>query len=101
MDRFPTRTFASHLPYLRNLDLVEEKQVNTRLFPHTSQLPRVYAAIQKEFVAGISSRMANTDYRADDLRKYERFLTVTLFCSQFSSMSKNALLVIPYYSRDA
>jgi hypothetical protein len=91
----------SHLAYLPNFNLVEERQGDgCRLFPHTQQLPEIFKAIQKEFLAGISARMANTDQRADDFRKFALSWVVNQFCLNFNSIGEDTLLVFPYYSRD-
>jgi hypothetical protein len=82
------------------LHLVEERQGDVRLFPHTEQLPAIFKAIQNEFLVGISARMANTDQRADDYRKFALYELVRVFCWQFNAIDEDTLLVFPYFSRD-
>jgi hypothetical protein len=98
--RSSTRVLPSHLAYLRDFNLVEERRGDVRLFPHTEQLPAIFKAIQNEFLTGLSARMANTDQRADDFRKFTLSFVVKCFCLQFNSIGEDTLLVLPYFSRD-
>jgi hypothetical protein len=84
---------------MRHLDLVEERQGSTRLFPHTKQLPCLYNAIKHEFLSGISSRLARTDHRADPYRKFMLSHVMEGFCMLFNNGRANGLVAFPYFTR--
>jgi hypothetical protein len=81
-----------HLPfqsnYRQNFQVVEERRGNTRLFPHTEQLPVLLRALNLEFYGPLPGRLARTDHRADGLRKIALKTAALLFC-QFNNAARS------------
>jgi len=94
------RAWPFESKYLRDFAVVEERRGNLRLFPATEQLPLLSKAIDQEFHAGLTARLANTDARAADYRKYLLSECAFMFCSCLNRARPDHLNVQPYFTRD-
>lgn len=88
--------FAS--PYLRDFEVLEERREGRRLFPRTDQLPVLSKAINREFEQGLTTRLANTDERANTWRKLQLSEAVQGFCSIINAARPDHLHVCPYHT---
>lgn len=70
--------FQSH--YRPDFELVEQREGNRRLFPHTEQLPLLLRAINFEFRQPLPARFARVDHRADGFHKIVLQTAAMLFC---------------------
>lgn len=90
-------TFESK--YLRDFAVVEERH-GLRLYPATAQLPALSCAINREFESGLTTRLANTDARADWWRKLCLWRVAGSFCEYLNGARPDHLHVQPYYTRE-
>lgn len=88
--------FASR--YLRDFEVLEEHRDGQRFFPRTDQLPLLAKAIHREFEQGLTTRLANTDERADMWRKLQLQEAVRVFCTIINAARPDHLHVCPYYT---
>jgi len=58
-----------HLPfesiYRQDFQVVEQRQGNVTLYPHTDQLPVLLRALNLEFYGALPDRVARVDHRGD------------------------------------
>lgn len=96
------RGVARHWPlesvYLRDFEVLEERQHGRRLFPHTEQLPALSRAVDLEFYGGLPGRLAATDARGDSFRKLQLRELARGFCSVLNAARPDHLHVQPYYT---
>lgn len=82
-----TKSFPFHSPYLPNFQVVEQREGNISLFPHTEQLPKLLRALNMEFHAGLPAQIARVDNRAKDYVKLVKSMAALLFCTGVSLSS--------------
>ena len=70
-----------HSIYLEDFEVVEQRQDNVRLYPHTEQLPRLLRALNFEFEAPLPKRIARVDHRGDGYHKLLRRIATGWFCT--------------------
>lgn len=74
-----------HLPfesdYRSDFYVLEERQGNSRLFPHTAQLPAILRAVHLEFYGGLPQRISRVDKRASDFDKIVLKHASLLYCN--------------------
>ena len=92
------KTLPSHLKYLQDLHLVEERHGDVRLYPHTEQLGEIYKAVQTEFNSGITARMGRIDDRADDTSKNDLYQMVFGFCAFGNALREDQLILFPFFT---
>jgi len=84
--------------FLLDYAVVEERHSYLRRFPATEQLPTLSKAINKEFEAGLTTRLATTNGRADHWRKLHLKDAVWTFCQVLNNARPDHLQVVPYYT---
>jgi hypothetical protein len=93
-----------HWPFaskkLENFEVIEERHKQYRLFPHTDQLPVLSEIINQEFAAGLTTRLAATDARADGYRKLQLSEAAFVFCTCLNGARSDHLHVQPFYTPD-
>ena len=92
------RAWPFESKYLRDFAVVEEHHNQLRLFPATEQLPLLAHAIEQEFRAGLTTRLAATDGRADPWRKLQLWKAGSAFCNFLNSDRSDQLHVQPFYT---
>jgi len=92
------RAVAFKSKYLRDFSMVDERHGSRHLFPATEQLPALSRAIDEEFKAGLTSRLAATDGRADSWRKLQLWKSGTAFCQIINSERPDHLHIQPVYT---
>ena len=92
------RAWEFQSKYLRDFAVVEERHNGLCLFPATEQLPLLSRAIDEEFKAGLTTRLAATDGRGDSWRKLQLWKASTAFCSFLNSGRPDHLHVQPFYT---
>ncbi len=84
--------------YLRDFEVLEERRDGLRLFPRTEQLPLLAKAIDAEFHAGLTTRLANTDERGDPWRKMQLREAALAYCTVVNAARSDHLHVHPFYT---
>lgn len=85
--------FQSH--YRPDFEVVEQRQGNYTLFPHTEQLPSLLRAINLEFTTHLPGRVARADHRADDFLKIVRSDAVSVYTSCVNAARRDQLRLFP------
>ena len=98
MKRTVERFWPFESKYLRDFVVLEELQPGRRLFPRTDQLPLLSKAINREFMAGLTTRLAATDGRADPWRKLQLHTAAFAFSTFLNAARPDHLHVRPYYT---
>jgi hypothetical protein len=92
-----------HSPFQSNyrpdFELVEQREGNRRLFPHTDQLPHLSRAISFEFYRPLPDRFARVDHRADGFHNIVLHTAAMMFCSCVNGARPDGLHL--YYLPDA
>ena len=83
------RPFESQ--YRTDFELLEQHQGDTRLYPHTGQLPTILRAIQQEFSTGLPARIARVDHRASGFDKVVRKAAAMFYCNWINAARKDDL----------
>ncbi|MCG3150303.1 MAG: hypothetical protein PCFJNLEI_03786 [Verrucomicrobiae bacterium] len=96
----PVRAWPFESKYLRDFAVVEERRGQLRLFPATEQLPLLSKAIDAEFKAGLTERLAHTDARANGFRKHQLAEIALFFCTVANRARPDHLHIQPYYTPD-
>ena len=94
------RAWAFESKYLRDFAVVEERHNGLRLFPATEQLPLLAPAIEQEFRAGLTTRLAATDGRADPWRKLQLREAAMAFSNVVNAARPDHLHIRQYYPPD-
>jgi hypothetical protein len=84
--------------FLDNYAVVEERQGNRSLYPHTEELPLISRAINLEFYGALPNRVASTDHRADGFRKYMLETAARHFCVTVNADRQDQLRLMPCYT---
>lgn len=90
------RAWAFKSKYLRDFSMVDERQGGLHLFPATDQLPALSRALDEEFKAGLTTRLAATDGRADLWRKLYLWKVGCVFCTFINSERPDHLTIQPF-----
>lgn len=85
--------FQSH--YRPDFEVVEQREGNRRLFPHTAQLPHISRAINFEFYRPLPPRIARVDHRADGFHKIVLESAATMFCGAVNGARSDGLHLYP------
>lgn len=84
-----------HSPFQSNyrpdFEVVEQRDGNRRLFPHTSQLPLLSRAINLEFYGPLPPRIARADHRADGSHKIMLHTAAMMFCNGINGARTDGL----------
>ncbi len=84
-----------HIPfesiYRERFEVVEERQGQVSLYPHTDQLPLLLRALNLEFLGGLPDRYARVDARASGLDKLVRWHSALMFCTFINRARKDQL----------
>jgi len=94
------RAWPFESKYLRDFAVVEEHRGDLRFLPATEQLPLLSKAIDEEFYAGLTPRLAATDARGDVLRKILLKEAAEGFCTILNGARPDHLHVQPFYTRE-
>lgn len=86
--------------YRENFEVVEEFRHNTRLYPHTEQLPAISRALNLEFYGALPARIASTDHRADPFRKLLLYAGVNIFCNLVNAHRQDRVRLFPCCTPD-
>jgi hypothetical protein len=93
-----------HLPfqskYIKDYEVVEERQGKTTLYPHTEQLPKLLDALKKEFRDGLPDRLARADHRANGFTQYALNMAALQFCGHINAARPDGLRLFPFLGRD-
>ena len=93
-----------HLPfdsiYRQEFEVVEQRQGNTRLYPHTDQLPLLLRALNLEFYSGLPPRLARADQRADGLTKVTLRMAAQMFCNFVNVGRQDELRLFEVFTAD-
>jgi hypothetical protein len=93
-----------HLPfqsiYRENFEVVEQRQGNVTLYPHTDQLPLLARALNLEFHGPLPGRLARVDHRASGYLKLTRSFAAALFCNYINGPRPDRLRLYPLLTRD-
>ena len=81
--------------YLDKFEVVEQIKGNTRLYPHTEQLPALSRAINLEFYGALPNRIAHVEARADDYHKGLLNLAAVLYCRFLNEGRADKLRLFP------
>ena len=92
MQRGGIRHWPFESKYLEKFEIVEEQRDGLRLFPHTEQLPLLSKAINQEFTAGLTTRLAATNESGDTYRKLELRSLAQHFCQMLNGARPDHLL---------
>jgi hypothetical protein len=85
------KAFPFNSKYLPNFQVVEQRDGNISRFPHTDQLPRLLAALNKEFRDGLPDRIARVDQRAKGYMKIQRYTAALLFSGHVNRARRDEL----------
>jgi hypothetical protein len=85
--------------YRPDFEVVEQREGNRRLFPHTSQLPLLSRAINLEFYGPLPPRIARVDRRADGFHKIVLHTAAMMFCGAVNGARPDGLHL--YFLPDA
>src|SRR3954465_9004205 len=84
-----------HIPFQsifrQEFEVVEQRQGNIRLYPHTSQLPILLRALNLEFYTALPDRIARVDHRGDGFHKIVLRHAALMFCSYLNGSRKDEL----------
>lgn len=61
------------------------------MLPHTEQLPKLLAALNKEFRDGLPDRLARADKRANGFDKLALHYATTMFCLLINASRSSAI----------
>ena len=86
--------------YIDQFEVVEEVRGNTRLYPHTEQLPRLSRALNLDFYPALPNHIARVDHRADDYHKILLYLSADTFCNTANANRKDNLRLFPIVMPD-
>jgi hypothetical protein len=87
--------------YRPDFEVVEQRQGNCTLYPHTEQLPVLLRALDLEFYGGLPARLARTDHRADDYRKIVLYSLALVYCASVNSTRADGLCLFQLPDRHA
>src|ERR1051325_875431 len=87
-----------HVPfdsiYRADYEVVEQREGNTSLYPHTGQLPVLARAMDLEFHGALPPRIARVDARADGFHKILLAHSAMLFCGAVNGSRNENLRLI-------
>lgn len=87
-----------HVPfdsiYRADYEVVEQREGNTSLYPHTGQLPVLARAMDLEFHGALPPRIARVDARADGFHKILLAHSAMLFCGAVNGSRSDNLRLI-------
>jgi hypothetical protein len=93
-----------HLPfqsiYRENFEVVEQRQGNVTLYPHTDQLPLLARALNLEFHGPLPGRLTRVDHRASGFLKLTRYFAAETFCNYVNASRPDRLLLFPLLTND-
>jgi hypothetical protein len=93
-----------HLPfqsyYKNDFEVVEERQGNTTLYPHTDQLPVLSKQLQQEFYAPLPDRIRRVDKRGTGFNKIVLNLAGLTFCNMINASRSDHLCLYPLLDHD-
>jgi hypothetical protein len=88
-----------HLPfksiYRENFEVVEQRQGRESRFPHDTQLPIIWRALDMEFRDGLPGRFARVDHRADGFHKIVRRTCAMIYCLGFNGARADGVRLMP------
>jgi hypothetical protein len=91
-------TFQSS--YKPEFEVVEQRQGNLRLYPHTEQLPALLRALNIEFYGGLPARLARLDARGSGLDKIVLRSAALMFCACINASRKDSLRLVALPDHD-
>jgi hypothetical protein len=86
--------------YRPQFEVVEQRQGDTRLYPHTDQLPTLLRAINNEFHLHLPPRVSRVDQRGDGFHKIWLNLCATTFCSCINGSRSDQLRLLALVNSD-
>lgn len=92
------RPFKS--PFVKDFELVEQRDGNIRRYPHTEQLPRILQAVKKEFYSQLPRHWAQVDRSASDRDKYRLRILMRAFSIHFNAFRTDELGCFSIYDAD-
>jgi hypothetical protein len=89
---------VKHLPfqsdYRQAFEVVEQRQGNVRLYPHTEQLPLLLRALNFEFYRALPPRLARVDHRGDAFHKIALKTAGLMFCAHINASRLDLLRLL-------
>src|SRR5437899_2633435 len=93
-----------HVPfesiYRQDYEVVEQRQGNLSLYPHTEQLPVLSRALNLEFYGALPGRIARVDHRADAFHKIVLKTAALMFCNCINSSRSDHLRLFALFDQD-
>lgn len=87
-----------HVPfdsaYRHAFEVVEQRQGDLRLYPHTDQLPLLWRALNLEFYSGLPGYIARVDQRGDGFHKIMRKDAALQFCACINAARQDELRLV-------
>jgi hypothetical protein len=77
--------------YRQEFEVLEQRDGNTRLYPHTEQLPLLLRALNLEFYNALPGHIARTDKRGDGFHKILIKSAALLFCNAMNAARADQL----------